>query len=115
MCRAMRDWQIVEGVVQSIKLITEDASRRVAEFAFEYARDNGRHQVTAVHKANVMWVNENYVGLLLFDRIRHLYFHGSEISDYRALSTAFLSQCREESLILFLVLGRIIYVITVSF
>lgn len=46
--------EIVEGVVQSIKLITEEASRRVAEFAFQYAKDNGRHKVTAVHKANIM-------------------------------------------------------------
>ena len=34
--------EIVDGVVQSIKLITENASRRVAEYAFNYARDNGR-------------------------------------------------------------------------
>jgi isocitrate dehydrogenase (NAD+) len=40
--------------VQSIKLITEKASHRVAQFAFEYARANKRRQITAVHKANVM-------------------------------------------------------------
>lgn len=34
--------EIVDGVVQSIKLITENASTRVAEFAFEYAKANGR-------------------------------------------------------------------------
>ncbi|KFO04151.1 hypothetical protein N312_09733, partial [Balearica regulorum gibbericeps] len=45
---------IVEGVVQSIKLITEEASKRIAEFAFEYARNNQRSHVTAVHKANIM-------------------------------------------------------------
>ena len=48
--------QIVDGVVQSIKLITKQASQRVAEFAFEYARANGRRKVTAVHKANIMYV-----------------------------------------------------------
>ncbi len=42
------------GVVQSIKLITEQASRRVAEFAFQYAAANKREKVTAVHKANIM-------------------------------------------------------------
>jgi len=36
---------IVEGVVQSIKLITEEASRRVAEFAFQYATNNNRKKV----------------------------------------------------------------------
>lgn len=46
--------EIVDGVVQSIKLITEEASRRVAEFAFTYTKENGRHKVTAVHKANIM-------------------------------------------------------------
>ena len=47
-------FQIVDGVVQSIKLITEEASMRVAEYAFQYARDNNRDTVTAVHKANIM-------------------------------------------------------------
>ena len=46
--------EIVPGVVQSIKLITEPASMRVAEFAFNYAKANGRSKVTAVHKANIM-------------------------------------------------------------
>ncbi|MCL4128185.1 UNVERIFIED_CONTAM: hypothetical protein GTU68_031906 [Idotea baltica] len=50
--------EIVDGVVQSIKLITEPASRRVAEFAFKYARDNGRSRVTAVHKANIMRMSD---------------------------------------------------------
>jgi len=50
--------EIVDGVVQSIKLITEQASRRVAEFAFEYARNNKRHKVTAVHKANIMRMSD---------------------------------------------------------
>lgn len=48
--------EIVEGVVQSIKLITEEASTRVAEFAFKYAVENKRSKVTAVHKANIMCV-----------------------------------------------------------
>lgn len=47
--------EIVDGVVQSIKLITEDASRRVAEFAFQYTKENNRTKVTAVHKANIMY------------------------------------------------------------
>ncbi|XP_018580055.1 probable isocitrate dehydrogenase [NAD] subunit alpha, mitochondrial isoform X2 [Anoplophora glabripennis] len=50
--------EIVEGVVQSIKLITEDASWRVAEFAFQYAKDNNRRKVTAVHKANIMRMSD---------------------------------------------------------
>lgn len=50
--------EIVSGVVQSIKLITENASRRVAEFAFEYAKNNNRSKVTAVHKANIMRMSD---------------------------------------------------------
>ena len=46
--------EVVDGVVQSIKLITEDASRRCAQYAFEYARSVGRKRVTCVHKANIM-------------------------------------------------------------
>jgi isocitrate dehydrogenase (NAD+) len=39
---------------ESIKIITRAASERIARFAFEYAVANGRHKVTAVHKANIM-------------------------------------------------------------
>ena len=49
--------QVVDGVVQSIKLITWDASERVARYAFHYAQSQGRGRVTAVHKANIMYVN----------------------------------------------------------
>ncbi len=38
----------------SLKLISETGTRRIARFAFEYARANGRRKVTAVHKANIM-------------------------------------------------------------
>ncbi|KAI7899946.1 isocitrate dehydrogenase, NAD-dependent [Cokeromyces recurvatus] len=46
--------EVVDGVVQSIKLITRDASERVARYAFSYAEAVGRNRVTAVHKANIM-------------------------------------------------------------
>ncbi|UYV68954.1 IDH3A [Cordylochernes scorpioides] len=50
--------EIVPGVVQSIKLITKDASHRVADYAFQYAISNGRSRVTAVHKANIMRMSD---------------------------------------------------------
>ncbi|XP_069360298.1 probable isocitrate dehydrogenase [NAD] subunit alpha, mitochondrial isoform X3 [Maniola hyperantus] len=50
--------EIVDGVVQSIKLITEEASKRVAEFAFQFAQENKRKKVTAVHKANIMRMSD---------------------------------------------------------
>lgn len=46
--------QVVPGVVESLKIITEKASTRIADFAFSYARTNGRTRVTAIHKANIM-------------------------------------------------------------
>jgi len=45
---------VAPGVVTSIKVITEAASRRIARFAFAYAQGWGRKRVTAVHKANIM-------------------------------------------------------------
>ena len=42
------------GVVESLKIITEEKSRRIAEYAFQYAVANNRKKVTAVHKANIM-------------------------------------------------------------
>jgi len=50
--------ELVPGVVQSIKLITENASSKVADFAFEFARNNKRDTVTAVHKANIMRMSD---------------------------------------------------------
>ncbi|MBI1749758.1 MAG: isocitrate dehydrogenase (NAD(+)) [Acidobacteria bacterium] len=45
---------IVPGVVESLKIITEKASTRIAVFAFEYARKHGRKKIAAIHKANIM-------------------------------------------------------------
>ena len=45
---------VVPGVVESLKVVTERACTRIAEFAFSYARKHGRRKVTAVHKATVM-------------------------------------------------------------
>jgi len=46
--------EVVPGVVESLKIITEKASTRIAVFAFEFSRKYGRKKVTAVHKANIM-------------------------------------------------------------
>ena len=73
--------EVVPGVVESLKIITEDASTRVARFAFEYARTHNRKRVTAVHKANIMkmsdglflrcvrQVGEQFPGITCDDRI----------------------------------------------
>ena len=49
---------IVPGVVESLKIITERASTRIARFAFEHARLHGRTKVTAIHKANIMKLSD---------------------------------------------------------
>ncbi|KAI4138418.1 MAG: hypothetical protein L6R39_006799 [Caloplaca ligustica] len=49
---------VIDGVVQSIKLITRAASERVLRFAFQYAEDVGRKKVRAVHKATIMKMSD---------------------------------------------------------
>ena len=50
--------EVVPGVVESLKIITEKASTRIARFAFEYARREKRHRVHAIHKANIMKLSD---------------------------------------------------------
>jgi len=50
--------EVVPGVVESLKIITERASTRIAHFAFQHARRNGRARVTAIHKANIMKLSD---------------------------------------------------------
>ena len=49
---------VAPGVVESLKVITEFASTRIAHFAFDYARRMGRKKVTAIHKANIMKLSD---------------------------------------------------------
>lgn len=49
---------VVKGVVESLKIITEEASTKIARFAFDYARKHKRKLVTAVHKANIMKLSD---------------------------------------------------------
>ena len=50
--------QIIPGVVESLKIITERASTRIGRFAFDYATRHGRKKVTAIHKANIMKLSD---------------------------------------------------------
>jgi isocitrate dehydrogenase (NAD+) len=50
--------EVVPGVVESLKIITEKASTRIARFAFEYARKNNRKKIHAIHKANIMKLSD---------------------------------------------------------
>ncbi|CAI4216903.1 unnamed protein product [Parascedosporium putredinis] len=66
--------EVVDGVVQSIKLITREASERVLRFAFQHAEEIGRHKVRVVHKATIMKLSD---GLFLrtAERIAREYPH----------------------------------------
>src|SRR5215471_6783721 len=50
--------EVVPGVVESLKIMTEKASTRIAKFAFEYARKNQRKRIHAIHKANIMKLSD---------------------------------------------------------
>ena len=50
--------EVVPGVVESLKIITEKASTRISRFAFEYARKNHRKKVHSIHKANIMKMSD---------------------------------------------------------
>jgi isocitrate dehydrogenase (NAD+) len=59
---------VVPGVVESLKIITEKASLRIARFAYEHARRHHRKRVTAVHKANIMKLSDG----LFLDCVRRV-------------------------------------------
>lgn len=50
--------EVVPGVVESLKIITEKASTQIAHFAFKYARREGRKKIHAIHKANIMKLSD---------------------------------------------------------
>ncbi|MGB9418211.1 MAG: isocitrate/isopropylmalate dehydrogenase family protein [Acidobacteriaceae bacterium] len=50
--------EVVPGVVESLKIVTEKASTRIAKFAFDYARKHDRKKIHAIHKANIMKMSD---------------------------------------------------------
>jgi isocitrate dehydrogenase (NAD+) len=77
--------EVVPGVVESLKIITEQASSRIAKFAFDYAIKHGRKRVTAVHKANIMKLGD---GLFLRTVQRVAKDYPSIVSDDRIVDAA---------------------------
>ena len=71
---------VIPGVVESLKIITEHASTRIARFAFEYARKNGRKKIHAIHKANIMKLSDG----LFLNSIRAVAENYADI-EYREL------------------------------
>ncbi len=62
------EYEIAPGVAQSLKIITEKASTRIARAAFEWAKKNNRKLVHAVHKANIMKKSDG----LFLDSVRQV-------------------------------------------
>ena len=50
--------EVIPGVVESLKVITEKGSTRIARFAFEYAQKHGRKKIHSIHKANIMKMSD---------------------------------------------------------
>ena len=67
--------EITPGVVTSLKVATEKATRRIARFAFEYCQSRDRRKVTVLHKANIMKLTDG----LFLDCTREI--HEAEFSD----------------------------------
>ncbi|XP_049783997.1 isocitrate dehydrogenase [NAD] subunit gamma, mitochondrial isoform X1 [Schistocerca cancellata] len=55
---AMLEHESVTGVIESMKVVTQENSERVARYAFEYAKKQGRKKVTTIHKANIMKLSD---------------------------------------------------------
>lgn len=75
----------VRGVVESLKITTYENSRRIAKFAFDFATKFNRKKITAVHKANIMFVDLFFYSIIIYFFIK-----------YRKLGDGlFLESCRE--------------------
>jgi isocitrate dehydrogenase (NAD+) len=72
--------EVVPGVVESLKIITEKASTRIARFAFDYAKRNSRKKIHAIHKANIMKLSDG----LFLRSVRAVAQHYPEI-EYKEL------------------------------
>ncbi len=62
----------IEGGYEAIKRITEEGSRRIIRYAFEYAKNNNRKKVTCIHKSNIL-KNTDGLFLRLFNEIAKEY------------------------------------------
>jgi isocitrate dehydrogenase (NAD+) len=80
--------EVVPGVVESLKVISERASTRIAKFAFEHARATGRKRITGIHKANILKLGDG----LFLRSIRAVARDYSDISyDERIVDAACMS------------------------
>jgi len=68
--------EVVPGVMESLKIITEKASTRIAKFAFDFARAHHRKKIAAIHKANIMKLTDG----LFLDCARRMSAHYTDVA-----------------------------------
>ncbi|TWU09379.1 Isocitrate dehydrogenase [NADP] [Symmachiella macrocystis] len=87
--------EVIPGVIESLRVITYEASERIVRFAFETARQYGRKKVTVVHKANILKLSD---GLFLdVARVVAKDYHEIELEEYIVDATAMRLVMRPES------------------
>lgn len=87
--------EVIPGVIESLRVITYEASERIVRFAFETARQYGRKKVTVVHKANILKLSD---GLFLdVARLVAKDYHEIELEEYIVDATAMRLVMRPES------------------
>ncbi len=99
-----REHEVVDGVVEALKIVTREASERIMRFAFEYARNHGRKKVTVVHKASVMRLSD---GLFLECAQRIAADYPYLEVEYKPLDSLALELVRDPTVFDLLVMGNL--------
>jgi isocitrate dehydrogenase (NAD+) len=99
-----REHEVVDGVVEALKIVTRAASERIMRFAFEYARHNGRKRLCILHKASVMRLSD---GLFVECARRIAQDYPYLEVEYRAIDTVFLELVLDPSRYDMLVSGNL--------
>jgi len=87
--------------VESLKIITRQASLRVAEYAFLYAKTHGRERVSAIHKANIMQKTDGlFLKVCPFYNSKHFLYGGIKAMIVISASFFFFTFCSETIFIL---------------
>jgi isocitrate dehydrogenase (NAD+) len=99
-----REHEVVDGVVEALKIVTRGASERIMRFAFEHARHNGRKRLCILHKASVMRLSD---GLFLECARRIAQDYPFLEVEYRAIDKVFLELVLDPSRYDMLVSGNL--------
>ena len=99
-----REHEVVDGVVEALKIVTRGASERIMRFAFEHARHHGRKRLCILHKASVMRLSD---GLFLECARRIARDYPYLEVEYRAIDTVFLELVLDPSRYDMLVSGNL--------